>query len=59
MKRIAPNLNTFLYRPALANPPLCSFPECARVTLKQLLDMHEALDLRGALAERATKQRAR
>lgn len=55
MKRIAPNLNFFLYRPALADPPLCSWLDCERINLKQLMDMHEALDLRAAQQERAMK----
>ncbi|MDQ0504118.1 hypothetical protein [Xanthobacter agilis] len=50
---MAPNVNLFLYRPAWANPPMCSVMECERATLRQLLDMHELLDLRAAIAERA------
>ena len=56
MIRIAPNLNFFLYRPALATPPLCSFLECERITLRQLMDMHDALDLRAALSEHAAQK---
>lgn len=57
MKQVAPNLNFFLYRPAISNPPLCSFLDCERITLKQLLDMHEALDFRAAAADKALKSR--
>lgn len=52
-------MNFFIYRPALANPPLCSFLDCERITLKQLLDMHEALDLRAAAAEKAAANAAK
>lgn len=41
----------------MADPPLCSFLECERVTLKQMLDMHEILDLRAAAAEKANRLR--
>lgn len=57
MKRVAPNLNFFLYRPALAAPPMCSFLECEKITLKQLLDMHEALDFRAAAADKLARSR--
>ena len=57
MKLIAPNINLYVYRPAFAQPALCSWLECERITLSQLLDMHEALDLRAALAEQAVKAR--
>lgn len=56
MKRAAPNVNLFLYRPALANPPMATYAECNSVTLSELLDMHELLDLRAAMAERAASQ---
>lgn len=57
MRRVAPTINLFLYRPAFADPPLCSFIDCERITLRQLLDMHEALDLRAAAADKAMKAR--
>lgn len=57
MKQVAPNLNHFIYRPALANPPLCSFLDCDRLTLRQLLDMHEALALRAAGADKLARSR--
>jgi len=41
----------------MADPPLCSWLECERITLKQLLDMHEAIDLRLAATERAVQRR--
>jgi len=56
VKGIAPNLDFFLYRPALSNPPLCSWLECERITICQLFDMHEALDLRAAFAEEAAEK---
>lgn len=43
----------------MADPPLCTWFDCERMTLKHLLDMHEALDLRAASADKATKERAR
>lgn len=52
---MAPNVDLFRYRPALANPPLCSFLDCERITLSQLMDMHEVLDLRAAGIERAAE----
>jgi hypothetical protein len=41
----------------MAAAPLCSFLDCERITLKQLLDMHEILDLRLASAEKAQRTR--
>jgi len=38
---------------------MCSFLDCERVTLIQLLDMHEALDLRRAMNERAIENAKR
>jgi len=43
-----------LWRPILADPPLFTMRDLREwVTLADLLDAHEALDLRSALAERA------
>jgi len=56
VRQIAPNLNFTLFRPALANPPLCSYLECKKVTLDELLDMHEILDLRRAMGDRAAEK---
>jgi hypothetical protein len=54
VKRIAPNLNLFLWRPVLAE--LCSYTELkTTITLAELYDMHEALDLKGAQAEKAER----
>ncbi|MGZ2501738.1 hypothetical protein ACVINI_002220 [Rhizobium beringeri] len=39
----------------MANPPLCSFIECERINLRQLLDMHEILDLRTAAMSKAQR----
>ena len=36
----------------MASPSLCTFLDCEKVTLRQLLDMHEILDLRSASAQR-------
>lgn len=52
--RIAPNINLFLWRPVLAPEPLCTYRDIREwVTITDLLDMHEALDLKAAMAERA------
>lgn len=55
MKRVAPNLDFFLYRPALAEPPLCSWSDVDRLTLTQLLDMHEALNFKAAMSDKRRK----
>lgn len=54
MARIAPNLNLFLYRPVLSDPPVYSMADLRKwVTLMDVYDAHELLDLRGALLEKA------
>lgn len=54
MRRTAPNLDLFLWRPLLAEPPMITLRDLNEwVTLPHLLDIHEALDLRGAMQERA------
>lgn len=52
---MAPNLNFYLFRPAMSEPPLCSWAECQAATLNDLADMHEALDLRQAQQQRAAR----
>lgn len=53
MEHIAPNLNLFVWRPVLADPPLCTVADLKSwVTLADLYDMHEAMDLRSAMAEK-------
>lgn len=55
---MAPNLTdtkNYLFRPAMALPPLCSYPECKALTLEELADLHEVLDLRAANAEKLAK----
>lgn len=57
MKRIAPNLDLFLWRPIISDPPLYTMRDVKEwVTLTDLLDAHEALDLKGAMAERASEK---
>jgi hypothetical protein len=52
---IAPNLNLFLWRPIIAEPPIYTFRDLKQwVTLSDVMDAHEALDLRGAQAEKAS-----
>jgi len=57
VKRVAPNLEVFLWRPILADPPLYGMRDLKEwVTLSDVLDAHEALDLRSAMAERAAEK---
>mgnify|MGYP000959768080 FL=1 len=52
--RIAPNLNLFLWRPILADPPLYTQSDLRHwVTISDVLDAHEALDLKAAIAEKS------
>lgn len=52
--KIAPNLNLFLWRPIIASPPLYTMADLRTwVTISDVLDAHEALDLKGAQAELA------
>lgn len=53
MKAIAPNLNMWLWRPILADPPLYTVADLKTwVTIADVFDAHEALDLKAALAEK-------
>jgi hypothetical protein len=39
----------FLWRPVLADPPLCTWIDlCTKLTIDDVADMHEALDLKEA-----------
>ena len=54
MARIAPNLNLFLYRPVLADPPIYTMMDLkTRITLMDVYDAHEIMDLKGAIMEKA------
>lgn len=53
---MAPNLDLFLNRPVIASPPLCSYAELQHVTLSQLIEMHEILDLKLAQAQRSEEK---
>ena len=54
MKKAAPTLDWFLWRPILADPPIYTQADLRTwVTLSDVLDAHEALDLRGAFDEKA------
>lgn len=46
----------FLWRPVIAEPPLCSLTDLDRLTLDDVADLHEALDLREEMVRRATAQ---
>ncbi|WP_156032011.1 hypothetical protein [Shinella sp. DD12] len=54
MERIAPNLNMWLWRPIVADPPIYTQADLRNwVTLQDVMDAHEALDLKGAMQEKA------
>lgn len=54
IRRIAPNLNFFLWRPILADPQIYTLQDLRTwVTLDDVFDAHEALDLKGAMNEKA------
>ena len=46
----------FLWRPVLAEPPLCSFTDLDRLSIDDIADMHEALDLREEVQRRAQRR---
>jgi len=55
LEEIAPNLDMFLWRPVIAEPPIYTQRDLKEwVTLTDVLDAHEALDVRGALSEKQT-----
>jgi len=57
MKRIAPNLDFFLWRPILSDPPLYTQKDLYTwVILKDVFDAHEALDLIAAREEKANEE---
>lgn len=59
MARIAPNLDLFLWRPVLADPPVYTLSDLRHwVTLTDVFDAHELLDLKGAMAEKASDNAA-
>lgn len=53
-RRAAPNINLFLWRPILAAPPIYTQHDLKTwVTLSDVLDAHEALDLQAMMNEKA------
>jgi hypothetical protein len=57
VERAAPNLNMFLWRPILAEPPLYLPGDLEKwVTIRTVLDCHEALDLKASAAEKAQEK---
>jgi hypothetical protein len=57
MRVIAPNLDLFLWRPIIADPPLYTQRDLREwVTLKDVFDAHEALDLKAAKDEKAHEE---
>jgi len=54
VKRIAPNLDLFLWRPIISDPPLYGLRDLREwVTLADVLDAHEAINMRMAMREKA------
>lgn len=57
MERIAPSLNMFLWRPVIEDPPMYTQADLNTwVTIKDVFDAHEALDLRAAFHEKAHEE---
>jgi hypothetical protein len=58
--RAAPNIDLFLWRPILSDPPIYTQADLRQwVTLVDVLDANEALNLRAAAAEQAAKAERR
>jgi hypothetical protein len=60
--RIAPQISQeiYIWRPVLAEPPLCTILELkTSLTIDDLADLHEAMDLKEATAERARRNAER
>lgn len=56
---MAPNLDLFLWRPVLAEPPIYTMSDLKTwVTLTDVFNAHEVLDLKGAIAEKASDNAA-
>lgn len=50
----------YLWRPCMAEPPLCTMVELKTVlSIDDLADLHEALDLKEAFHERARREAER
>lgn len=46
----------YLWRPVIAEPPLCTLLDLqSKLTIDDLADLHEVLDLKEAIHERARK----
>ena len=57
LKKVATNLDMFMWRPLLSDPPMLTMRDLNEwVTIKDLLDAHEALDLKAAMQERASSK---
>jgi hypothetical protein len=55
---VAPALldRMFLFRPLLVEPPLCSLVDMkTRLTLLDVADLHEVIDLKAAAADKAER----
>ena len=61
MEKIAPNVvgAMWLFRPLYADPPLVTAGELAGLTLCQIADLHEVLDLKAEIAWRAERRAPR
>ena len=60
MERIAPNAvgRMWMLRPIISDPPLATVGDLSRLTLCQIADLHEVMDLKAEIAWRA-EQRAK
>jgi hypothetical protein len=57
MRRIAPNIDLFLWRPVLSDPPVYTLRDLHTwVILRDVFDAHEALDLIAAREEKANEE---
>lgn len=62
VRAVAPNLDkrAWLLRPVMADPPLCSLGEIKTIlTIDDIADLHEVLDLKEHLAAKAAEQMGR
>ena len=50
VKSVAPNIDHYLWRPILSDPPLYSVMDLRTLTLVEVMDANEALDLMDARA---------
>lgn len=49
----------WVYRPLLCDPPMCTLMDLQRITIDDVAQMHEVLDLRDALAHAESERQER